>query len=149
MAFWQILVRVIHLDSESFMDIVEVWVYLGCLPMLKYIGHCHCQAIKFEFFANHIDRGLRCNCSMCVRRGALMSDFTLAPDELMIQTKPELLGTYSFGPCVAKHHFCKVCGIYPFHQTMIKPGHYRVNLGCVDGINSLDLKFRTFNGLDV
>lgn len=78
-----------------------------------------------------------------------MSDFTLAPDELMIQTKPELLGTYSFGPCVAKHHFCKVCGIYPFHQTMIKPGHYRVNLGCVDGINSLDLKYRTFNGLDV
>lgn len=117
--------------------------------MQKYKGSCHCGAIKFEFSGPAIESGLRCNCSICQRKGAMMSAFTLAPDELAITATPGSLLTYEFGSHVAKHHFCGHCGIYPFHQTMRKPGHYRVNLGCVEAVNSYSLPFQVFDGASI
>ena len=75
-----------------------------------------------------------------------MTAFMLAPDELQIESPNTNLGSYEFGTNVAHHYFCSTCGIYPFHETMRKPGHYRVNLGCVDGVNSLELPCDVFDG---
>ena len=75
-----------------------------------------------------------------------MSDFTLAPDEINIEEQNDSLGLYQFDTKVAKHYFCKTCGIYPFHETMRKPGNYRVNLGCIDEIDSNYLKVDIFDG---
>lgn len=108
--------------------------------MSTYKGSCHCGAISFSFEHEKIESGLRCNCSMCRRKGAVMSDFTLAPEKIDIQVKNDALGLYQFDTEIAKHFFCKTCGIYPFHETMRKPGHYRVNLGCIDTIDTNDLK---------
>lgn len=113
---------------------------------MEYKGSCHCGAVKFEFSVPSIESGLRCNCSICRRKGALMTAFTLAPDELKITADEGVLGTYEFGGNIAKHHFCKHCGIYPFHQTMRKPGHYRLNIGCIDGLDADDLPFEVFDG---
>ncbi|GAA5315152.1 MAG: hypothetical protein AseanaTS_03560 [Candidatus Pelagadaptatus aseana] len=113
---------------------------------MQYRGGCHCGAVRFEFASEPIASGLRCNCSLCRRKGAVMTAFVLAPEELNIEVKNNALATYEFGGQVAKHHFCKVCGIYPFHQTLRKPGHYRVNLGCVDGIDTTHLPFEVFDG---
>ncbi len=114
--------------------------------MPTYHGSCHCQAIQFEFEHEPITRGLRCNCSICQRKGALMSEFILSPEQLQIKADPAMLATYTFAGEVAKHHFCRLCGIYPFHQTLRKPGHYRVNLGCIDGIDPLSLPYDFFDG---
>lgn len=75
-----------------------------------------------------------------------MSVFTLSASELVISAAPGALATYEFGSCIAKHHFCRKCGIYPFHQTMRKPGHYRINLGCLEGIDISLLPFEVFDG---
>ncbi len=75
-----------------------------------------------------------------------MSSFTLAPSELVITAAAGTLKTYELGSCIAKHHFCSQCGIYPFHQTMRKPGHYRINLGCLEGIDTSSLSFEVLNG---
>ena len=115
--------------------------------MKTYRGSCHCGAIRFAFKGpEKIENGLRCNCSICRRKGALMSAFTVAPDEIEIEVTGENLATYEFGSRVAKHHFCKTCGIYPFHQTMRKPGHYRLNLGCVEELDATRLPFELFDG---
>ena len=114
--------------------------------MTNYSGRCHCGAIQFRFKSPKIEKGLRCNCSICRRRGAIMTPFMLAPGELEIDCEEAELATYQFSTQIAQHHFCPRCGIYPFHQTMRKPGHYRVNLGCVDGIESLSLPFDVFDG---
>ena len=74
-----------------------------------------------------------------------MSTFTIAPDEMKIKAKDGALSIYQFGSKVAKHFFCNKCGIYTFHETLRLPGHFRVNLGCVDGVNSLDLPTQTFD----
>lgn len=114
--------------------------------MPSYQGSCHCGAVRFTFRGPEIDKGLRCNCSLCRRKGALMSAFVVAPEEIEIVAEPGALATYGFGSKVAKHHFCARCGIYPFHQTLRKPGHYRVNLGCVEGLDSTSLPFDVFDG---
>ena len=42
------------------------------------------------------------------------------------------LGTYQFGTMVAKHHFCKVCGIHVFTRPTAAPDLYIVNVRCLD-----------------
>lgn len=75
-----------------------------------------------------------------------MLDTVLAPEELSFEVKHDALSCYQFGSDVAKHYFCKVCGIYPFHETRRKAGHYPVNLGCVEGLDSFSLQRTVFNG---
>ena len=117
--------------------------------MQKYVGSCHCGSIKFEFHENEITKGVYCNCSICKRKGALMSAFTISPDKISIDVVGDALATYSFGSKVAKQHFCKNCGIYTFHQTRIKPGYYRVNLGCIEGINTNTLSTEIYDGASI
>lgn len=114
--------------------------------MNTYNGTCHCGAVSFAFTHEPVVAGVRCNCSICKRKGAVMSDFVLAADEITVKAKEDSLGMYQFDSKVAKHYFCKVCGIYPFHQTLRKPGHYRVNLGCIDSIDIFALPVEIFDG---
>lgn len=78
-----------------------------------------------------------------------MSAFTVASDELIITATTGALSTYEFGSNAAKHHFCSKCGIYPFHQSMSAPGYYRINLGCVEGLNSSLLPFEVYDGASI
>ena len=116
---------------------------------VEYQGSCHCGRISFRFAGAAITSGLRCNCSICRRKGATMTAYVIAPDELQIDVKDDALATYEFGQNVAQHHFCKHCGIYTFHTTLRMPGHYRVNTGCVDGIDSSNLPFQVFDGASI
>ena len=114
--------------------------------MKTYKGTCHCGAIAFSFEHDEIKSGLRCNCSICRRKGAVMSDFTIPPDNIDIKAEEGALGLYQFDTKIAKHYFCRTCGIYPFHETIRKPGHYRVNLGCIDEIDTNALNVDIFDG---
>lgn len=114
--------------------------------MKHYQGRCHCGAVKFSYDGDEITSGLRCNCSYCSRRGALMSPEAIAPERFKIEANDGALGLYQFGIKTAKHYFCKHCGIYPFHETARKPGHFRVNLACVDGIDPFALQCEVFDG---
>lgn len=111
-----------------------------------YKGSCHCGAVRFEFEGPAIESGMKCNCSICRRKGAVMTPFMIAPTEIRISDPENTLFTYEFGTGVAKHHFCSRCGIYTFHQTLRQPGHYRVNIGCLDGVESFNLPFEVFDG---
>lgn len=114
--------------------------------LIQYRGSCHCGAVKFSFQLPEITTGLKCNCSICAKKNGIMSAQVFSPDELVLDIAGNALATYEFGSGVAKHHFCQCCGIYPFHQTMRKPGYYRVNLNCVDGLNAEALTLSFFDG---
>lgn len=109
-------------------------------------GSCHCGAVSYRCEAPDIDRGLRCNCSICRRKGALMSEFVIPKAEMQFEIEDGALSTYRFDSGIAQHHFCNRCGIYVFHETMRQPGHYRLNLGCVDGLDSFALPVEVFDG---
>ncbi|WP_460530789.1 GFA family protein [Chitinimonas naiadis] len=98
-----------------------------------YTGSCHCGAVRFEV-STAITPAMRCNCSLCRRKGALMSPSFPAAD-LLIVSGEDALTLYQFNTRVARHYFCKHCGIYPFHQTRTNPLLWRVNLGCLDEVD--------------
>jgi hypothetical protein len=102
--------------------------------------------VRFAFDGEVITKGLRCTCSICSRKGALMYPDFIPGEALEIDAAEGSLGLYQFGAKTAKHFFCKHCGIYTFHETARRPGHYRVNLGCVDGVDTFALAVEVFDG---
>ena len=112
----------------------------------QYQGSCHCGAVKFSYSGDKIEKGLRCNCSICARKGAMMSPEMIPLENLQIEAEQGALGLYQFGSKTAKHFFCKTCGIYPFHETARKAGHYRVNLGCIENLDTDGFEVDVFDG---
>jgi hypothetical protein len=56
------------------------------------------------------------------------------------------LTLYQWNKKIAKHYFCKNCGIYTHHQRRNDPSFYSVNIAC---INDIDLSAYTeFTSVD-
>jgi len=114
--------------------------------MSIYTGRCHCGAIKFTLNCHPITKGLRCNCSICRRKGTLMLAEAVDETHINIDAKPKDIGLYQFDSKIARHYFCKQCGIYTHHETARYPGKYRVNLGCIDDLDPFELEYSVFDG---
>ena len=96
-------------------------------------GSCHCGSVRFTVeFPDETLRGSRCNCTICAMKGAVM---TYVPLEAVTVTQgDDSLACYSFNTGVAKHHFCKTCGIHCFHQPRSDPDLYAVNAATLEGV---------------
>ncbi len=116
---------------------------------MKYKGSCHCQAVQFEFESVPITEGLQCNCSICIRKNAIMSlNYIESADFILIKGQ-DSMSTYRWGDQVVNHYFCQCCGIYPFHDVIDGTEKFRVNFGCVEGIDLKALKLTEFDGKDL
>ena len=111
-----------------------------------YEGSCHCGAIKFSYDGDEITKGLRCTCSICSRKGAMMSPEAIPMEKLKIEADEADIGLYQFGNKIAKHYFCKNCGIYTHNEMLRMPGHMRVNIGCIEDLNTSDFEIMVFDG---
>ena len=58
----------------------------------------------------------------------------------------EKLTLYKFNSDIAKHYFCKDCGIYTHHNRKSDPNGMGVNLGCLDDIDPMDYDAGHFDG---
>ena len=54
---------------------------------------------------------------------------------LKIVEGEEHLSMYQFNTNVAKHYFCKKCGIYTHHQRRSNPNEFAINVGCIDDLD--------------
>jgi hypothetical protein len=111
--------------------------------MQTYRGSCHCQRVQFEIRST-LDPSKRCNCSLCRRRGAVMT--RVPAESFKLLSGEDSLGLYQFNTRVAKHYFCKVCGIYTFHRPRVAPELYGVNVGCLEGVDPLALEVGLIDG---
>lgn len=111
-----------------------------------YQGSCHCGAIKFSYDGDEITSGLRCSCSICSRKGAMMSPQAIPKKDLHIEADDNDVGLYQFDNKVARHYFCKTCGIYTHNEMLRMPEHMRVNIGCIDDLDSSDFDVQVFDG---
>ena len=111
-----------------------------------YTGSCHCGEVKFQFHSLPIKTALQCNCSICIRKNSIMSSDYIAQSDFEFISGQESLSLYHWGDKDVNHWFCKHCGIYPFHDAIYEPGKYRVNLGCISGLDSRDLEIKQFDG---
>lgn len=94
---------------------------------------CHCGAVQFRARLPRDLKGIRCNCSICAAKGAVMVG--LPRDALEVTAGQDLLSTYSFNTGVAQHHFCSRCGIHCFHQRRADPNQYAINAACIQGVD--------------
>ena len=102
--------------------------------MTTFKGSCHCGSVRFEVRNQQALQNLmRCNCSLCRRRGAIMATAQLA--DLVITEGADKLSLYQWNTRIAKHYFCSVCGIYTHHQRRRFPDQFGFNVACLEGID--------------
>ena len=120
-----------------------------------YEASCHCGVVRFRFRSEAIATGLRCNCSICVRKGMVMSSRYYAPESFEAIEGADALGLYRFGDEDVNHYFCTTCGVSPFmvvakvpasYEGPAKPGDRRINLGCVHDLDVLALEIAVVDG---
>ena len=100
---------------------------------------CHCRGVEAEINApEKIEKMMRCNCSICKRKGAIMS--IVKNEDFKIIKGEDKLKLYQYHTKVANHYFCTECGIYTHHNPRSAPAMTGFNLGCVDEVNVDELK---------
>jgi hypothetical protein len=114
---------------------------------MEYKARCHCGRVRFSFRSPEIKTGRRCNCSLCIRRGAVLSWSYIPAVDFTPHHDPSDLGLYLWNEKVLSNYFCKSCGIFAYigDGENAKDG-YRVNLGCVEGLDALALEISIVDG---
>ena len=113
----------------------------------KTILTCHCKKVVIELkLIKGIEDLVRCNCSLCKRRGSIMAKVKLK--NLKIKKGQDKLSVYKFGrKRHAEHFFCSICGIYTHHRSYTNPENYEFNVACIDTVDTFKYKdIRVFNG---
>ena len=98
--------------------------------MIKHTGSCHCGRVQFEVLAPKRIKVSQCNCSMCNKSGYL--GLAVPKDKFELLQGQDSLTTYQFNTGVAKHTFCKHCGIKSFYVPRSHPDGYNVNVRCLN-----------------
>ncbi|WP_193161503.1 GFA family protein [Microbulbifer hainanensis] len=99
-------------------------------------GGCHCGAVRFRARIEVPAQGPlvahACNCSMCRAVGFQHLIVPAADFELLAGEGD--LSCYTFNTGVAKHYFCRHCGVKSFYVPRSNPDGYSINLRCLDEI---------------
>ncbi len=107
-------------------------------------GGCHCGAVRFEASLPDVVEAQACNCSMCEKVGFI---HVIVPESRFRLTQgADVITTYTFNTGVAKHTFCKVCGVKSFYRPRSNPDGLSVNARCLDQADALDIRIEAFDG---
>lgn len=111
---------------------------------ITHCGGCHCGRVRFEVDAPARPDVADCNCSLCAMTGYLhliveKSAFRLLQGE-------DALTTYTFNTGVARHLFCRHCGIKSFYVPRSHPDGISVNARCLDAGTLTGMNVQPFDG---
>ena len=107
-------------------------------------GGCHCRKVRFEVqLVEHVEVE-DCNCSICAMSG---NDHIIVPASRFRLLQGEAsLTEYRFNTGVARHLFCKVCGVKSFYIPRSNPDGVAVTWRCLDDWEAIDAKVTGFDG---
>ena len=106
-------------------------------------GGCHCGRVRFRVTAD-LDRVTECNCSICTKKGFL--HLIVTPDRFQLLQGEEDLTSYAFNTGIAKHTFCRHCGIHSFYVPRSDPDKIDINVRCLDDIDLAAIAAKPFDG---
>jgi hypothetical protein len=85
-----------------------------------------------------------CNCSICTKKGFV---HWIVPSEcFQLESGADELSTYTFNTGVAKHLFCRTCGVHSFYVPRSDPDKVDVNVRCLDDVALASLSIEAFDG---
>lgn len=114
--------------------------------MKTYTGGCHCGNVKFEVDTEPLTSAISCNCSLCTKRGSLLSFVPAAQFRLL--SGENSLTDYQFNKKIIHHLFCNVCGVAPFGRGTGRDGSpmVAINVRCLDEIDPDTLTLQKYDG---
>jgi len=112
--------------------------------MLTCSGGCHCGRVKYEIKIPEKILVNQCSCSICQKSGYL--HLIVPANRFKLICGEEDLLEYRFHTGVARHLFCRVCGIKSFYVPRSHPESFSVNLNCIDLPDEIDVTVEEFDG---
>jgi hypothetical protein len=98
--------------------------------LVTHHGACHCGRVRIEVDAPASLQALQCNCSICRMTGYL--HLIVPAGRLRLLQGAEFLTEYTFNSGVARHRFCRICGVKAFYLPRSNPEGIDVNVHCLD-----------------
>ena len=113
---------------------------------VTHLGRCHCGRVAFEVDAPARLVAWDCNCSNCsMRRNA---HFVVPKAKLRVARGAwRAAATYRFGSGVARHVFCRTCGVSPFYAPRSNPDGWAVTVHCLTSDTVRGVEVRRFDGV--
>ncbi|WP_298728679.1 GFA family protein [uncultured Ferrovibrio sp.] len=111
-----------------------------------YQGSCHCGAVRYEVTLSLDQPVVSCNCSICRRKGTLLS-FVPAEAFKLLAGK-DAVTDYQFNTRNIHHLFCATCGVTSF-ATGTAPNGARmvaINMRCLDDVDLKALTITEYDG---
>jgi hypothetical protein len=112
--------------------------------LTKHTGGCHCGRVRFEVDAPEKIDAIECNCSICNQCGYL--HLLVSRDNFRLVQGEDAITTYTFNSNIAKHHFCKFCGVKSFYVPRSHPDGLSINVRCLDEGTAEVVKITPFDG---
>ncbi len=112
--------------------------------MTRHSGGCHCGRVRFSVKAPATIDAVRCNCSICSKSGYL--HLFVSRQDFELRQGEDFLTTYKFNTGVARHLFCRVCGVKSFYVPRSHPEGISVNVNCLDERSIESVRIKTFDG---
>lgn len=109
-------------------------------------GGCHCGAVRFRLALPPRIEVRRCNCSICRMTG--YQHLTVAQSDFELLEGSDDLVEYRFNTGVARHLFCRRCGIKSFYVPRSHPEAWSVHLACVELPDGVEVNWGDFDGAD-
>jgi hypothetical protein len=111
--------------------------------LITVTGGCHCGAVRYQVQVEKLE-AVECNCSICSKKCFI---HLIVPDSrFTLLQGQDALSTYTFNTGIAKHHFCRHCGIHSFYRPRSHPDGYDVNLRCLDDDRIEQFQITSFDG---
>jgi hypothetical protein len=112
--------------------------------LVTHRGGCHCRRVRFEVDAPADLVVQDCNCSLCAMTGFL--HLIVPSSRFRLVAGADELTEYTFNTGVAKHRFCRVCGIKSFYIPRSNPDGVDVNARCLDPGSAASITVEPFDG---
>jgi hypothetical protein len=112
--------------------------------LIKHKGGCHCGRVQFDVQAPAELEAVECNCSICRKSGFL--HLIVSKSRFTLIRGSESLSTYTFNTGVARHLFCRVCGVKSFYVPRSNPDGYSVNVRCLEPATINKVTVKPFDG---
>ena len=97
--------------------------------LITFAGGCHCGQVRYQVQVEKLE-AVKCNCSICNKKGVI--HLIVPATRFNLLQGQDALSTYTFNTGIAKHQFCRHCGIHSFYRPRSHPDGYDINLRCLD-----------------